>query len=305
MNEKFAVIVVTYNRMNLLKECLECIQRQKLTPYNVIIIDNHSTDGTENFLKNLPEIKESKWIWKRETQNLGGAGGFYNGMKIAMETDAEWFLLLDDDAMLAPDYLFLIAESIPNHPDIMAYSGTVLTDNQIIVDHRRRFNKVEIPVGKDEYNEKEFEYDLGSFCGIVVNRKVVDKVGYPEKDFFIWYDDTEYSFRIMALSKFVNVNKAILNHKTNIVIATSENKKEKINWKSYYGFRNVVYSYKKHRMLSFCLRYYILGRMKSAVKNYFDFSINKDVRRYNLQLTFTAIKDGLIGKLGVNELYKP
>ena len=48
-----------------------------------------------------------------------GAGGFHDGLKLAMETDSEWFLLIDDDAMIAPNYLSLIAESIEKPPSFV------------------------------------------------------------------------------------------------------------------------------------------------------------------------------------------
>lgn len=305
MYEKFAVVVVTYNRMVLLKECLECIKNQNSAPHDVIIIDNHSTDGTDEFLNSVPEIKASHWILKREDQNIGGSGGFYDGMKIAMETESDWFLLIDDDAMIAPDYLQLIAESIQKHPEVLAYSGTVVTDNKIVVDHRRKFNREDIPVDETEYTKKEFEYDLSSFCGAVVNRKIVDRVGLPEKDFFIWFDDTEYSFRVMSMSKFINVNSAIVNHKTKISLSVSDTAGSKMNWKNYYGLRNAVYSYRKHHMMYLGIRYQVLRWLKKAFKDYLDFRIEKAVSGYNLKLVLTAITDGLRGNLGVNEVYRP
>ena len=142
----FAVVVVTYNRLELLKECLECIRNQELVPNNVVIVDNNSTDGTGKYLNGVKEIIEHQWMVKHEEQNIGGAGGFHDGLKLAMETDSEWFLLIDDDAMIAPNYLSLIAESIEKHPSILAYSGTVVTENNIMIEHRRRFKKAEVPV---------------------------------------------------------------------------------------------------------------------------------------------------------------
>lgn len=54
----FAVVVVTYNRLELLKECLECIRNQELVPNNVVIVDNNSTDGTGKYLNGIKEIIE-------------------------------------------------------------------------------------------------------------------------------------------------------------------------------------------------------------------------------------------------------
>lgn len=305
MDQRFAVIIVTYNRLELLKECLECIRKQEFKPNDVVIINNHSTDGTEEYLNSVSEVKDKKWILKTEPQNIGGSGGYYDGMKIAVETDSNWFLLIDDDAMIAPDYLKLIAESIVRHPKNLAFSGTVVTDNKIMTEHRRRFNRCEFVVDEKEYLNEEFEYDLSSFCGAIVNRKVIETIGFPERDFFIWYDDTEYSLRVMSVSKFVNVNSAILNHKTRIESLSAERPKTKMNWKNYYGYRNIIYSYLKHRMFYSGIRYHLFRWLKAAIIDYLNPNIDKDISQYNLKLVLTAIKDGLRGNLGFNEKYRP
>jgi len=301
----FAVVVVTYNRLELLKECLECIRNQELVPNNVVIVDNNSTDGTGKYLNGVKEIIEHQWMVKHEEQNIGGAGGFHDGLKLAMETDSEWFLLIDDDAMIAPNYLSLIAESIEKHPSILAYSGTVVTENNIMIEHRRRFKKAEVPVPIEEYKQADFEYDLCSFCGAVINRKVVNQIGYPERDFFIWYDDTEYSLRIMNVSKFLNVNNAILNHKTKIVDATSGNNVTRFNWKTYYGYRNIIYSDRKHHMLWVGIRYHLARWLRAGISDFLNPSIDKEISKYNLQLIIDAIHDGLVGHLGINKDYRP
>lgn len=305
MVQKFAVVVVTYNRLTLLKECLECLRNQIYAPNNVIIVDNHSTDGTSEYLTSLPEITNGKWTLKTEDTNIGGSGGFHDGMRFAMKTDSEWFLLIDDDAMIAPDYLKLIAESADRHPKVLAFSGTVVTENEIVTEHRRRFNKCELPVDKKEYQAEEFEYDLSSFCGAVINRQVVEKIGYPERDFFIWYDDTEFSLRVMSLSKFINVNKAILNHKTKLASSSADNKKTKLNWKNYYGYRNIVYSDRKHHMVCYGFRYHVMRWLRVVFTDLFNPNVDKQVSGYNVKLVMNAIFDGMRGKLGINEKYRP
>ena len=90
------------------------------------------------------------------------------------------------------------------------------------------------PVSLKEYEQDTFEYDLSTFCGLVVAKEVVEKIGLPRGDYFIWYDDTEYSLRIGKYSKIYNVNAAKLNHKT---VRTAETNKYLI-WKNYYMIRN-------------------------------------------------------------------
>lgn len=172
-------------------------------------------------------------------------------------------------------------------------------------ENRRRFKKAEVPVPIEEYKQADFEYDLCSFCGAVINRKVVNQIGYPERDFFIWYDDTEYSLRIMNVSKFLNVNNAILNHKTKIVDATSGNNVTRFNWKTYYGYRNIIYSDRKHHMLWVGIRYHLARWLRAGISDFLNPSIDKEISKYNLQLIIDAIHDGLVGHLGINKDYRP
>ena len=96
-----AVVIVTYNRLELLKECLACVCRQTIPFSRVIVVDNHSTDGTRDYLerredtyilqvsdqeKETAKTKEDKKIWVlEEAENLGGAGGFYDGLRRASQ----------------------------------------------------------------------------------------------------------------------------------------------------------------------------------------------------------------------------
>ena len=76
MNKVIAV-VVTYNRINLLRQCIEHLQKQSMS-CDILIVDNASTDGTDSFMQQL----ENEHIFYYNTgRNLGGAGGFYTGMK--------------------------------------------------------------------------------------------------------------------------------------------------------------------------------------------------------------------------------
>ncbi len=121
--EKISALVVTFNRKQLLVECLEALLKQTYTLDAVYIIDNASTDGTPEFLiekgfvdkviYNDKEIVEAvKYIpitnfsdrvveihYVRLNENTGGAGGFYEAIKRAYEKGYEWLWLMDDDTI--------------------------------------------------------------------------------------------------------------------------------------------------------------------------------------------------------------
>lgn len=229
-----SVVIVTYNRLQLLKECLQCIDNQVKKFDNVVIVNNASTDGTGDFLAQF----EKKYIILTEEKNGGGAKGFMDGVKYIYDNiETDWILLIDDDAMLCDDYLSTLDYYAQKHPDIKAFSGSVKTDGEIDITHRKILKKRLtfniIPVALSSYQSEYFIYDLATFCGLFFNAHLIEKIGIPKGEYFIWYDDTEYSLRIGRESAIMNVNSIAINHKTKK--ATVNNK---LNWRGYYGVRN-------------------------------------------------------------------
>lgn len=230
----YTVVIVTYNRLNLLKECLECVENQTLKFNSIVLVNNCSTDGTTDFLNQYCNNRDDIILINTE-KNLGGSGGFELGVKKSPQR-SDYVLLIDDDAMLDSRYL----QEIDNHIDnrILAYSGTIRTGGVIDTSHRRRLKnnvlmtKADVPV--EEYEKDSFLFDLATFCGLMVSKKIIDKIGNPKGEYFIWYDDTEYCFRIMKYTKIKNINSAHINHKTKIL------NEPELNWKSYYGYRNQI-----------------------------------------------------------------
>jgi GT2 family glycosyltransferase len=150
-----------------------------------------------------------------------------------------------------------------------------------------------------EYEKEYFDYELATFCGLYVETDLIKKIGLPEKDFFIWFDDTEYSIRILKYSKIRNINKAMLNHKTKLVANRG------YNWKSYYSIRNQLFIIKKYFAKSVLIKFEFniyLHILYSKIM-----SIFKDKKYYKsvASMYHNALKDGKQKKLGKNELYVP
>ena len=143
-----------------------------------------------------------------------------------------------------------------------------------------------------EYEKKYFDYELSSFCGLYVSMDIIKKIGLPNKDFFIWFDDTEYSLRIIKYSKIRNINNAIINHKTKIA------NEKGYNWKSYYSIRNQIYVLKKYygrkelnKFLFKCKLIKLKHKILAIIKN-------KDYHKNIIKLYEEAISDGINSQLG-------
>ena len=88
---KVLCVVVTYNRLQLLKECIDCLRTQTFKKFDVLVVNNDSTDGTKEWLSEQTDITVIN------QKNLGGAGGFYTGTKWGYDNGYEWMWLMDDD----------------------------------------------------------------------------------------------------------------------------------------------------------------------------------------------------------------
>lgn len=301
---KFIVIIVTCNRIQLLKECVECVLKQKTMPEKIIIINNNSTDGSKEYLEE-EFSSNSLFIIANEKKNIGGAGGFSKGVELALKEQGDWLLLIDDDAMLSSDYLYQTAKAIDKKPQYKAFSGVVKVKNRIDITHRRRKMKKkrlsfqDIP--EKEYRKEYFCLDAASFCGLVISKEIVQKIGLPEEAYFIWNDDLEYSLRIRKYTKILNVNQAILNHKTNLY---SQRKSKKYLWKDYYGFRNFYYTCRKHGYKIDCIYSYLKERMRLIYWR-FRKRISAEDYQYNIQMIQLSWKHAKDKQLGICHKYFP
>lgn len=302
--KNYCCVVVTYNRLELLKECILALKKQLLPFSKIFIVNNNSSDGTKSFLESL---EGDLFDVFNLDENVGGAGGFYEGLR-HFSALYDWCLLIDDDAILRENFLQELNRYVENDDfaDVEAFSGTVTVKNVIDIMHRRRVsNNITLrayPVSQSEYTNNYFEYDLSSFCGLFIKYNLKEKIGLPERDFFIWYDDTEYSLRINKYSKILNINSAILEHKTDITPNAG------FSWKSYYGYRNSFVTGLKHSSNKKIYIIYSFFRLLGIFIYYslkILFTKHKKESFHKMKAHFIAFFDGLSSNLGLCKFYYP
>lgn len=264
---KYAVVIVTYNREVLLKECIENVASQTIAPDSIIIVNNASTDNTADYLEEL-NIKDKRYDIINLLNNIGGAGGFALGIGRSLEKSVDCVLIIDDDAMIAADYMEQILRARQQHPKYKAFAGTVRTDCKIDTFHRRNLRKIGL-ISKNcteqEYGHFCFACDVASFCGMVLDTSLIRQIGIPHAEYFIWYDDTEYSLRICQHSRFLVVTAAELNHKTKTIATVHP---RRYDWKDYYAIRNRLLMVNEH------------GNKMDRAVNFFDLFIHVIFRNW-------------------------
>lgn len=227
---------MTYNRLALLKECIQTVRQQSEPVSSIVVIDNASTDGTGDFLRS---IDDDRLFVKTFEKNRGGAAGFAEGIATATRQGADAVWIMDDDTIPETETLRTLTQTLETHEDVgYVCSKVVWTDGSI--------HKMNIPgyVSYEEVEDGLFAIRSASFVSLLVPCNIVREVGLPYKEFFIWVDDAEYTSRIFkAGHKGYLDNKSVVLHKTganygaSINVATPESA-----WKFYYYMRNSMFA---------------------------------------------------------------
>lgn len=337
MNNKESVcaVVVTYNRKELLLECLESLRNQSYPLDAIYLIDNASTDDTPEFLlkneyidelpPNLNEIWEKSFIiqnlndkralilhYVRMPENTGGAGGFYKGVKRAYENGYDWLWLMDDDCEPKINALKELKKYF-NKKDVSALVCVLKNQNNLIqVSSRGNFNfkkgiPVQIPLSIEKYEIPCVEIDMSGFNGILVNREAISKIGFPKKELFIHADDLEYCIRLKTVGKIFLITNSIVIHKDARTKNTNQIRLLRINisiypykshWINYYYFRNLTWLGTKYasNKKSFYL---------DILKNYFLYLVTiilfNDHKKKRIHLLTSSFIDGLNGNFDNNK----
>ena len=302
-HERVCAIVVAFNRCAMLHSCLQHLNAQTRPLDHILVVNNASTDDTAEMVRR--EFPGATLLDLPD--NGGGAGGFHAGMKHAFEGGFEWLWLMDDDVFASPNALeTMLSQSasadvlVPAQQDALGrlygaakWSGRGVEVTEDVIEKRRP------AVGKYVF----------TFAGPLLSRRVVEAVGLPLKEFFIWFDDAEYSLRVHQTALSIRVvPEAVLFHdvggkpQTRQLLGRTLIRILPPPWKLYYGARNTLYvilrqtvsKRKKQRMLIG----YSLSHCYQALQ---DILFEAD-RVQRLRMRLRGIKDGVTGNLGKKEL---
>lgn len=251
MTETIAAIVVTYNRKLLLEKCLKNILKQTHTVDKIFVIDNASIDGTQEYLRQNHYLDYPKITYIKLSENIGGAGGFHQGMICAYHSNYDWFWLMDDDGYPSLNCLEIL---LKNSQEIDIINPTVVTpeDHECLTWGIRTFNK------NGKFRPRGFIYqyqDLVNqssqgiykgfanfFNATLINRSVVDKIGYIIPELFCWGDELEYFLRCREANlKIATCTTSYYYHPRNLPQLS------KLRY--YYFIRNTFYNYCKYNNL--------------------------------------------------------
>ena len=240
MKNDILSVVVTYNRLELLKENIQGLLNQTNNNFDILIIDNKSTDGTDKYLE---QIKSDRISYIITDKNIGGAGGFNLGLRYAIENNYSYAWVMDDDTIPEENSL----EKLLNAKEILKdefsflnsyvkwIDGSICKMNAPMVDR-----KLLTLQNYELLDKKMIILSSCSFVSCFINLTKVGKCGLPIKEFFIYYDDIEYTSRIgRVLPGYLVVDSVVVHKMKNNESTTVENltNVDKIN-RLVYDYRN-------------------------------------------------------------------
>lgn len=287
--QTICAVVVTFNRLELLKECIKAIREQSLPPDALFVIDNGSTDGTSEWLGAQRDIIVV------HQKNLGGAGGFRRGIKEAFEANFDFIWVMDDDVKPLPNALevqFGLSDQGKNAvvSRKLDLNGTPITFEGSFSE--KSVDRIRINPSQAKGNQM---INFGNFEGMLLSRTIISSVGFPDERFFLCGDDIIYGWQISQTFGCILPQTPLFQK----LISTTTNRKTGDSLsRLYFGTRNrfLWAKYVHPKGLGFHVHsLFLISLLKKMIK----ILIRETNKPTRLAALITGYRDGLVGKWGI------
>ncbi|OAI17183.1 MULTISPECIES: glycosyltransferase family 2 protein [Methylomonas] len=243
---KVAIVIVTWNKKAFVLELLNSLQHLNYPNYDVIVVDNFSSDHTfEAIAEYFPNT-----IVINNPENTGGAGGFNIGLQYAQDNGYKYCWLLDNDVVVESDALLHLVNTLDSSLETSICGSQILIAGTDIIQECggdidwNNFKVRLINHGKSKISKRPdksvLEVDYCAACSMLVRMSDIIAFGKIDPDMFIFWDDIEWSTRIKTFGKkiFCNTNSVVWHHFNGY--------KPSNVWRVYYRVRNKLYFFNKY-----------------------------------------------------------
>ena len=259
--KKVGAFICNFNGKDWTLKCLESVQKQVFTDYDIHVVDNASTDGSVAAIKE----KFGDWVEVFENaENLGGSGGFDRALREGIAKGYKYILLLDNDVELEPHMLERMAYYLDNHADVGQVGARVMQmkkpdlvqDYGVTIDWEN-FTFINAYSGKKDINAlpETLECDHTIACATMLRADALKKSGTMPVDYFIYVDDVDLSHRIVLCGyKVVVMREAVCWHNG------GSNRRVTNTFNQYYNLRNGLCffgKYYKEEKIDRLIKYYL------------------------------------------------
>jgi len=271
MDSIVSFVIVNWNRCNDLKECLNSIQDQTYTNFEIIVVDNQSTDGSLKMVRNLfPKVKliimPDSFYGACETFNIGFSSSL-----------GEYIAILDNDVIIPSNWVEKILNCFEMEPATTALISSKVIEPGMPEDY----------LNSSELNSKKY-IDTFVGCGSIAKSDLIKEVGYYDKNFFIHVNERDLALKLLNKGyRILHFPEAITFHKKEFGIHMG-------NRSLYYHIRNYIWVFIKHYSLKFIFLYLIGGfQMFIPVK-----LRNNKLSRNGILLGTAGLKDAILYNKG-------
>ncbi|MBS7408103.1 MAG: glycosyltransferase family 2 protein [Prevotellamassilia sp.] len=297
---KIIAVVVTYNRLALLQRTIAALKAQTRPLDAIVVVNNGATDGTAEWL----EAQQALTIFTQD--NVGGSGGFARGIGEAYALGADRIWCMDDDVFPRPACLENLLEAATSHPDAAILAPRRFMGDKIICHDFTRYNLTNPLASMYAGKLKKCPpttptYVAGTaFEGPLISRQVVDTVGLPNAQLFIFCDDTDYCLRThQAGMRLLYVPQAEMDKAEFFSEDTWAERETKKKWKRYYQVRNATYlSHHYGRNWAVCHLRGFIGVAGYIATAAFTAPFSKGWKWNDIPRLWRAYRDGIHERLG-------
>lgn len=192
---KIFIIVLNYNGKKTILDCINSIYDSTYSNFEVVIVDNNSTDGSFELIK--------KTFFKaniiRNSKNIGFAAGNNIGIRFALEKFADYIFLLNNDATIESDMLSLLMNEMRKNSSASIISPLILKEKRgavwfaggRILWSKMRAAHLDTPKNKS----LSYQIEYASGCAMLIKNTVFKKIGLFDENFFLYYEDVDFSLR--------------------------------------------------------------------------------------------------------------
>ncbi|MGG4000400.1 glycosyltransferase family 2 protein [Anoxybacillus kestanbolensis] len=262
---KVAIIIVNYNGYEDTIECLNSLSKISYPNFEVIVVDNHSSDKRILEIKNIfPEVHLVSL-----KENKGFAGANNEGIRYCLANlkNVKYFLLLNNDTEVDKNFLFPLVDNMEKKTEIGACSPLIFYFNSrdslwfgggaINWLYGKPYHLTKLQKGFNVDVENEFL----TGCALLLSEKVISNVGFMEESYFLYFEDVAYCLDIKAKGfKLAVVEESKIWHK---VSSTTGYRSALSN---YYGTRNNLFFMKSYTNKTNFLYFFILFTIKNLIK---------------------------------------
>lgn len=245
-NNKIGIVTVLYNSESVLEDFFRTLNEQNYKNFILYIVDNNSTDSSVKKSEECAKNVSFECKWLLQSDNLGVAEGNNIGVKSALADKCDYILLANNDIVLKEDTIKTLFDGMLETNSTMAVPKIYYWDNPnkiwmagggFNLLRFTTYHRGENELDKGQYNIRA-EIEYAPTCFMLITASVFDRIGFMDKRYFVYYDDTDFVWRSTKLGyeRLMYIPESSLWHKVSSCTGGSIS-----NFTIYFGNRNNIF----------------------------------------------------------------